>query len=154
MLVRTDWNRGPTEGREILLLALLRAFWQDSFMRIEVPAFHMAFGFLLQEQKKVFDKQGRGKEVDELNMAFDRKTRRCRLLSELLALYAENKILSMEHVGDVDLIIFSAETGRRVSGKLADEFILQAEENRLFTTLTNQAVGFYKGVVNRSGCDE
>lgn len=154
MLVRTDWDRSPKEGREILLLALLRAFWQDSFMRIEVPAFHMAFGFLQKELQKSLDRQGRGSKVTELDMGFNRKTRRCRLLDELLDLFSGYKILSVENHGTGMLIVFSAETGRLVNSALAHEHVLQADENKLLIPLCNQAVGFYKGVINRSGCDE
>lgn len=158
MLVRSTSDRSPEESRKILLLMLLRAFWEKNFMKIERPAFHQAFGYLLKQIKDALEPHQMS-DFSEMGFSYDKSQKRYPMLDALLEVYAELGVFSLEwheSFGDRNVIEFRAETGTTVRRLLANEIALTADENKFLLPICLKAVapsiGFYNGEIRRQSC--
>jgi hypothetical protein len=154
MLVRSTSDRSPEESRKILLLMLLRAFWEKNFMQIERPAFHLAFGSLLKQVKDALEPH-QVSDFEEMGFSFDKSQKRYPMLDALLEAYAKLGVFSLEwheKFGDGNVIEFRADTGQKVRRALADDLSLTADENRFLMPVCTKAIAFYNGEMRRESC--
>ena len=148
-------ERSPRESREILILQLLRVFWDEKFMEVEIRGFHTALGDLLKRLRRVPPKV-RVWSADEMHYLFDEKTGRFPLIDDILALLSIRGLISTEISGEQGMIRFHAETGRKILRELSDEYRLLADENTVSLEPCRGAVEVYKKLhsSHQKDCDE